>query len=305
MNNVAILGGGTIGTSWATYFIAQGWHVTIVDPASSQEQIWSAILRASPQLKALNAPFSPNSDNLVWISQPDSTLNSSHFVIECLPEKIELKRSVLSQIESHIQPNIVISSSTSSLLATDIQANCQYPGRIIVGHPFNPPHLLPLVEVVAGQQTSQVTIDKTMKLWRNVGKTPVLVKKEAVGHIANRLTAALFREAVHIVSEGIGTVADVDDVITNGPGLRWAFMGSFLTYHLAGGSGGIDHFLEHLGPAHEARWQTLGAPRLSDELKAAISAGVYEMLEEQSIAELTQMRDDNLLALLKLKSDGE
>lgn len=302
---VAILGGGTIGTSWAAYFATQGWHVTVIDPFSGWASTWAAIQGMHPQLDALGAPHPPEADRFAWLSEPGPSLSKSHFVIECLPEKIDLKRSILPHLESHIQPETVISSSTSSLLATNIQAECTHPERVIVGHPFNPPHLLPLVEVVAGQQTSQATVDWTMALWQSVGKAPVLVKKEAVGHIANRLTAALFREAVHIVNEGIGTVGDVDDVITNGPGLRWAFMGSFLTYHLAGGAGGIEHFLDHLGPAHEARWETLGDPRLTDTVKAAIMEGTNELVGEKTTAELAQVRDDNLLALLKLKANAE
>ena len=299
--SLIVLGGGTIGSSWAAYFITRGWHVTIVDPLTDRDSLWSAIQTMGPQLALLGAPHLPAPARLTHLFAPDASLSNAHFVIECLPEKIDVKRSILAQVEPHLPPTAVISSSTSSLLATDIQRACQHPERLIVGHPFNPPHLLPLVEVVAGRQTSQETVDWTMALWQSVGKAPVLVKKEAVGHIANRLTAALFREAVNIVHEGIGTVANVDDVITNGPGLRWAFMGSFLTYHLAGGAGGIEHFLEHLGPAHEARWETLGDPRLTDEVKQSIKAGVFEMIAEQSIDELAAVRDENLLALLQIK----
>jgi 3-hydroxyacyl-CoA dehydrogenase len=222
------------------------------------------------------------------------------FVQECGPERLAIKQAIITEVEEQLAADVVIASSTSALLASDLQNGAHHPQRILVGHPFNPPHLLPLVEIVAGSQTAANVVEWTMAFYRHIGKYPVHVKKEAVGHIANRLTAALFREALYMVDEGIASVADIDAVITQGPGLRWASMGPFLTYHLAGGEGGIRHYMEHLGPTQEARWRTLGTPHLSEQLAQAVIHEVLQMLGQQSTAELVARRDEALVQLLTL-----
>jgi 3-hydroxyacyl-CoA dehydrogenase len=222
------------------------------------------------------------------------------FVQECGPERLAIKRAIIYQLDTHARADVVIASSTSALLATDLQNESRFPQRILVGHPFNPPHLLPLVEVVAGVQTAPSVVEWAMTFYAHIGKYPVHVKKEAVGHIANRLTAALFREALYMVEAGIASTADIDAVMTQGPGLRWALMGPFLTYHLAGGEGGIGHYMEHLGPTQEARWHTLGTPHLDEQLTQTVIQEVLHMVGAQSIAELAQHRDDDLVRLLSL-----
>lgn len=297
VRHIGILGGGTIGASWAAYFLAQGKSVTVVDPFIDAADLHSSIEKMWPMLTKLGLSESADPSRVTHCAQIDDRLAAVEFVQECAPEKLDHKQALLSELETVIGADVVIASSTSSLLATDIQAHCTHPQRVLVAHPFNPPHLLPLVEVVAGTQTASTAVDWAMSFYESIGKAPVRVKQEATGHIANRLTAALYREVVHIVAEGIGTVADVDKVMTTGPGLRWALMGPNLTYHLGGGSGGIEHYMAHLGPTQETRWQTLGNPKLTDALKAQIVAEVLEMVGEQTIAELSQQRDERLVQL--------
>lgn len=300
VRHVGILGGGTIGASWAAYFLARGIKVTVVDPFIDVVDLRASIDKMWPMLTELGLHDNADPSRVTHCAQIDDSLATVEFVQECSPEKLAHKQTLLSELEAVIPANIVIASSTLSLLATDIQAHCTHPERVLVGHPFNPPHLLPLVEVVAGTKTASKAVDWAMDFYHSIGKAAVRVKQEAAGHIANRLTAALYREAVNIVAEGIGTVADVDTVMTTGPGLRWALMGPNLTYHLGGGSGGIKHYMAHLGPTQETRWQTLGNPKLTDELKAQIVREVLEMVGVQTIEELAQQRDERLVQLQKM-----
>ena len=297
VQQIGILGGGTIGASWAAYFLSRGLSVIVVDPFVSVADLHASIEEMWPMLAQLGLSTDADPSRVTLCPQIDSALADVDFIQECSPERLEQKQALLSELEVVIGPEVIIASSTSSLLASDIQAKCSHPERVLVAHPFNPPHLLPLVEVVAGAQSAPAAVDWAMDFYSWIGKTPVRVKKEAVGHIANRLTAALYREVVNIVAEGIGTVADVDAVMTTGPGLRWALMGPNLTYHLGGGSGGIAHYMAHLGPTQEARWQTLGTPKLTDEVQAKIVAEVLEMVGDQTIAELAQQRDEQLVRL--------
>jgi len=274
--------------------------VVVIEPYRTEAAIRAAIEQMWVALETIGLGPLDDSRRLTVQRQIDRDIAGVDFIQENCPEDLAVKHMVMAELEQFVRPAVVISSSTSSLLASDIQAKCQHPERVLVGHPFNPPHLLPLVEVVAGRQTASDTVDWATEFYWWVGKYPVRVKKEVIGHIANRLTAALYREAVHIVAEGIGSVADVDAVITHGPGLRWALMGPHLTYHLGGGSGGIQHYLEHLGPTQENRWQELGNPRLTDAVKQQIIEGVLAIAGDQSIDDLAQQRDEGLVQLLKL-----
>lgn len=207
----------------------------------------------------------------------------------------------MAEIEAVIGPAVPIASSTSSLLASDIQEGARYPGRILVAHPMNPPHLIPLVELVAGKLTTPEAMDRAQAFYDAIGRVTIRVQKERIGHLANRLTSALYREAVNIVAEGIGTVEDVDKAIAWGPGMRWAFMGPHLIYHLGGGKGGYRHYLEHLGPTQAARWQELGEPELTSEVIEALLNGLEVEIEGVDQAKLEQGRDAALVALAKLK----
>ncbi len=304
VKTIGLIGGGTIGSSWAAYYLAHGFEVIVVDPYITATSLKAAINQLWPALEALGLPAAADKDRITLQPNIDPTLVKVDFVQENSLENLALKQAVIDELEEVIRADVIISSSTSSLLASDIQAGCQHPERVLVGHPFNPPHLLPLVEVVAGQKTTAEVVDWTMAFYEGLGKHPVQVKKEVIGHIANRLTAALYREAVHLVAEGIGSVADVDAAVTQGPGLRWALMGPHLTYHLGGGEGGIEHYLEHLGPTQENRWKELGQPQLTETVKQQLIAGVFEMVKGQSIAELAQQRDTDLVQLLNIIMQG-
>lgn len=302
LHTVAVIGAGTIGASWTACFLANGLHVVAVDPAREEEDLRRAVDEMMPALESTGLAAGADQSRLRFSSRIGDELAAVQFVQESVPERLETKRETLRILEEIIGPLVVISSSATALIPSDIQAGARHPRRLLVGHPFNPPHLIPLVEVSGGAQTAPEVLDWAMEFYRAVGKAPVLMKREAYGHIANRLAAALFREAVHLVAEGIATVEDIDEVITQGPGLRWAFQGPFTTYHLAGGEGGIAHYLCHLGPSQEARWQTLGQPSLTEELSTKIVNEVEEATAGLSPAQLARALDTGLVELLRLKS---
>ncbi len=302
VTQVLVLGAGTIGTGWAAYFMSKGLHVHLVDPERPDTASHADIQRMLAVLHTLTpeAVWSPGEVHLH--DHPGPALSPVQFVQECILEDLAAKQRVLSEVEGIVSADTVICTSTSSLLPTAIQAGCRHPARVLAGHPFNPPHLLPLVEVVAGQATAPAVVDWTLRFYQAVGKFPVRVKKEVVGHIANRLTSALFREAVHILAEGVATAKDIDDVITQGPGLRWALLGPFLIYHLGGGEGGIRSYLDHLGDSHPARWATLGNPVLNQAVQDTIVQSVLAEYGNRPIGDQTSERDRNLVRLLQMKS---
>ena len=227
------------------------------------------------------------------------------FIQENGPERVDVKRDLLAKISAAVPSDSLIATSSSGILISDIQDAAAYPERVLLGHPFNPPHLIPLVEVVGGRQTSEDAIKKALTFYESIGKKPIHIRREVKGHVANRLQAALWREAFHLVEQGIASVKDVDTAIAQGPGLRWALLGPFLNLHLSGGAGGIAHVLEHLGPPMESWWHDLGNVTLSEELNGAIARGVAEELRGADLTHLAHHRDDLLLALLQLKADAD
>ena len=207
----------------------------------------------------------------------------------------------LAQLEDVIAADVIIASSTSTLMPSDFQSEARHPERILVGHPMNPPHVIPMVELVAGVQTSEQAMKAAEVFYRNMQRVTIRVQKEVLGHLANRLTSGLYREAVYLVEQGIASVEDIDKAITYGPGMRWALIGPHLTYHLGGGKGGYQHYLDHLGPTQEERWKEHGMPRLTAEVKAALVAGVEKELENLDSETLNQRRDSALVDMMKLK----
>lgn len=299
---IAVLGGGLIGQSWASLFCARGARVIIHDPDPAVVDAAAHFTRAAwPHLRQLGL-CEAEEPVLPEVAQNLDDLAGVDFVQENLPDRLEVKRAVLAELEQVIAPECIIASSTSSLLASDIQRDARHPERILVAHPMNPPHLIPMVELVSGALTAPETLDRAEAFYARMRRVTIRVKREVVGHLANRLTSALYREAVNIVAEGIADVADVDRAIAHGPGLRWALMGPHLTYHLGGGAGGYRHYLEHLGPTQEARWQELGHPRLTPELRDRLVAGVDEELAGQEGDDLTARRDAALVALIGMKA---
>lgn len=305
VRTVAVIGCGLIGGAWAAYFLSRGLDVRAYDPLPDGEARLAAVVKdALADLEMLGGARLGQGELSYFVDMADAVAGAD-YVQENAPEKIALKQDLLQAIDALAPADVVIGSSTSSFPASDLQAKCAHPQRVVVAHPFNPPHLVPLVEIVRGGLTDPPAQDAAYRFFERIGKAPVRVAKEAVGHLANRMSAALWREAVHIVAEGIASVEDVDRAIRFGPGLRWAIDGPHMLYHLGGGEGGIDAYLRHLGPAQEARWATLGAPTLDADTCGKLIAGVAEEADGRSIGELKQRRDRLMIAVLKALAADE
>ncbi|PCI87603.1 MAG: 3-hydroxyacyl-CoA dehydrogenase [Hyphomicrobiales bacterium] len=300
INTITIVGAGLIGASWAAYYLSRQINIRIYDPApETYDKIKALIQVMLTDIETVNDKYAAKTGNLSFHDDLKQALTGTDYVQENAPEKLPLKQKLLAEIDALLPPDILIGSSTSSLLCSDLQEKCVNQHRILVTHPFNPPHLIPLVELVAGKNTASASIDIAYDFYQNIGKKPIRVSKEAIGHVANRLTAALWQEAVNIVAEGIASVEDVDRAIANGPGLRWAIHGPHMLYHLGGGEGGIEAYLNHLGPAQEARWKDLGRPVLDAPTRQKLIDGVFDEANGQSLLDLKQDRDKKLVALLK------
>ncbi|MGO4402779.1 3-hydroxyacyl-CoA dehydrogenase NAD-binding domain-containing protein [Bosea sp. RAF48] len=297
VQHFAIVGAGMIGASWAALASAYGVTISAYDPNPEAEaRFLSYIERARAQLTELGLT---GSGSVSFSTDLAMALKGASFVQENGPENEAVKRKLLAEIDALLPPGAIIASSTSALVRSAIVADCARPERIVVAHPFNPPHLVPLVEIVGADP--EVVAGAT-NFYRALGRRPVVLNREMPGHIANRLASALYREAVHLVEQGVASVADIDAALCNGPGLRWALMGPHMTYHLGGGEGGIAGYLAHLGPSQVRRWQSLGNPSLDADVQAKIVAGVAEEAGDRSIAELELRRDEGLLALLKART---
>ena len=295
IKTVAVVGTGVIGASWAALFLAHGLDVVATDPAPGAEER----LRADVAATGIAAP-----DQLTFVSDVAEAVADADFVQENGPEREDVKHAVFAALDAAARPDVVLASSSSGMLPSAIATACAaHPERVLVGHPFNPPHLLPLVEVVPGEKTGESAVDQAMAFYTALGKKPIRLRHELPGHVANRLQAALWREAYSLVDRGVATVADIDTAISNGPGLRWAVLGPFAGQHLSGGPGGIAHVLEHLGPPTEAWWRDMGDPSLTPELVDKIVAGVDEELGAIEPAELVARRDAVLRTLLASKAE--
>jgi carnitine 3-dehydrogenase len=289
IKRVAVIGTGVVGASWAAYFLAYGMDVAASDPVSGAEDYLRGFIeRVRPDLAQLGLA---GNGRLSFHADAAEAAADAGFIQENAPEREELKRDLLARLDQATSPDVIIASSTSSLLRSRMVQNCAAPERVIVAHPFNPPHLVPLVELVGEPAATQRAAD----FYSAIGKRPVVLKREAIGHIANRLTAALWREALYILEQGIAEVEDVDAAVAYGPGLRWAHMGPFMTYHLGGGPGGLQHYMEHLGPSQVRRWQDLGTPTMNEELTRRAVEGVLREAAGRPIEELERERDEALI----------
>jgi len=297
MQRIAIIGCGLIGASWAALCASRGLTVLAFDPDSGRRDTLPALVqRLREQLGELQPDQGGHVDIVITLA---AAVAPADFILECAPERLDLKVSLLAEIDAAATPAAIIASNTSSLLLSEMSARCRHKARIIIGHPFNPPHLMPLVELYG---LDQCILDRAEAFFKGLGKVTIRLKREMPGHIANRLGAALWQEAVHLVAEGVADVADVDKALAFGPAMRWAGQGTHLTYHLGGGVGGIRHYLDHLGPSQEKRWQTLGKVQLTDEIKAMLVSGIEARADGRSIAELEAERDQFLIGLLKLQA---
>lgn len=304
MSMVAVVGTGVIGRSWAALFLAHGHEVIATDPHPEAERSTrDAIDAAWPALERLGLHKAACRDRLTFVPTASEAVAKAAFIQESGPEDPWLKRSLIAAIDREAPPHAVIASSSSGITPTQLQSMCgRHPERVVVGHPFNPAHLIPLVEVVGNRNTAPWAVDRALGFYSSVGKKPIHVRRELPGHIANRLQAALWQEAYSLVASGAATVADIDAAIAHGPGLRWALLGPLANQHLSGGDGGLRHVLTHLGPAAETWMDDLGDVRLTPSLIDALTDGVDEELAGTDTRRLIAERDELLLALLAHKS---
>ena len=306
-SRVAIVGTGVIGSSWAALFAAHGHEVSATDPSpDAADALRRAVDRCWPSLERQGLVVDGGAPELVSVARSiGEAADGATFIQENAPERIGLKHELYRELDEVAGGDVVIASSSSGLMPTDLQLACaRHPERVLIGHPFNPPHLIPLVEVVGGAATSPQAIDRAMQMYADIGKSPIHIRAELPGHVTNRLQAALWREAYWLVEQGVVTVAEVDRAISSGPGLRWALLGPFATQHLSGGDGGIAHVLEHLGPPMVEWWATMRSPAWTSELQAAVVAGVDEELDGLDQASMTDERDRLLEDLVVAKSDA-
>jgi carnitine 3-dehydrogenase len=301
VRRVAVIGTGVIGSGWAAHFLRCGLDVVAADPApDSERRLRQTIEVRWPTMERLGLAAEASPERLAFASDLPSAVAQVEFVQENAPEDKALKIEVLADIDAAARPEVVIASSTSGLAMSALQQRCRHPERCVVGHPFNPPYLMPLVEVVGGQQTDPTVVDWAIDFYRAVGKRPLKLSQEIPGFLANRLQEAVWREALHLVAEGLATVEELDAAMAHGPGLRWALMGPCLTFHLAGGEGGMAHMLDHFGPALKEPWTKLEAPELTSALRQRMIDGCHREAAGRSVLELEHQRDDFLIALLEL-----
>lgn len=306
IRRIAIVGTGTIGASWATHFLARGFDVIATDPGPGAESALRNYVDGAWDTAArLGLAADASRDRLTFTTDLTAAVGESDFVQENAPERPELKVKLLADIDAAAAPSTIIASSSSGITMSVMQAQCARAERTVIGHPFNPPHVIPLVEVVGGAGTSPEAIAAAMDFYTTIGKKPVLLKKELPGHVANRLQSALYREVVHLIADGVLGVADADDAVSWGPGLRWGVMGPNLLWHLGGGEGGIAHFMETLMPRMTEGWPALGNPTFTPELEKQIVTGVLEEAGGRSIGELAAERDAMLLDLISSRAQHQ
>ncbi|MGC0386010.1 3-hydroxyacyl-CoA dehydrogenase NAD-binding domain-containing protein [Streptomyces sp. SAI-129] len=300
VRRVACVGAGVIGGGWVAHFLARGYDVTAWDPAPDASRKLRRLVDAAwPTLTLLGLADGASTDRLTVADTLEEAVADADFVQESAPEKLDLKRDLLARLDAATPPGVVIASSTSGYPMTDMQTAAADPSRLVVGHPFNPPYLIPLVEVVGGERTDPAAVAWAARFYEVAGKSVITMDNEVPGFIANRLQEALWREALHMVANGEATVRDIDLSITEGPGLRWAVMGPMLTFALAGGEGGMAHMLDHFGPSLKSPWTRLAAPELDRELYDAVVAGCDEAADGRSLADLVAERDRGVVEVLR------
>jgi len=301
VRTVACVGAGVIGGGWVAYFLARGFHVRAWDPAPDAEQRLRALVDAAwPALTELGLAPGAAVDNLIVTAELADAVGGADYVQESAPEQLDLKRKLLADIDAATPEHVVIGSSTSGYGMTEMAADAARAHRLVVAHPFNPPYLIPLVEVVGGERTAADVVTWTDGFLRHIGKSVIVMDQEVPGFIANRLQEALWREALHMVANGEATPAQIDASIIDGPGLRWAFHGPMLTFHLAGGPGGMAHMLDHFGPSLLSPWTRLDAPELTPELRDSVVTGTEDAAAGRSIADLVRERDRRLVDVLRV-----
>ncbi|MCK9364788.1 MAG: 3-hydroxyacyl-CoA dehydrogenase NAD-binding domain-containing protein [Syntrophales bacterium] len=303
---IGILGTGTIGSSWATFFAAQGMKVRMhdVDPVIVERGIGKAYenLEALVRYGLLEKErLAAIRGNIASAEDMEAFLDGVDYVQESVAETYEVKGKVYAEMDRIASPRTILASSSSGLLMSEIQKHVARPERCLIAHPFNPPHLVPLVELVPGQETDPAIVERVKRFFEELGKIPVVLKLEVPGHIANRLAAALWREAIDLVIRGVASVEDVDKALYAGPGIRWALMGQHMIYHLGGGDGGYGYFIDHIGKAFGAYWREMASwSEISPESRERLVDGVQESMGERNAAEISRWRDEKIVGLLKV-----
>jgi carnitine 3-dehydrogenase len=303
VRRIAIIGTGVIGASWAAQYLARGFDVIATNPNSDAEsKLRKNIDAAWKELTMIGLSPGATRDRLTFTSDMKEALSEADFVQENAPERPDFKIKLFADIDDVTPSDSIIASSSSGITMSVIQSDCKHPERCVIGHPFNPPHMIPLVEVVGGNKTSPEAIQQAMAFYAAIGKKPINLRKELPGHAANRLQAALYREVVYLIEQGILSVEDADAAVSWGPGLRWGVMGPSLLWHLGGGEGGIRHFMEQLMDPLAAMMKNLENPELTDELKQTITQGVLREAGNRSVEQLAQEESEMLLGLLRLRA---
>jgi 3-hydroxyacyl-CoA dehydrogenase len=302
---IAIVGTGVIGASWAAYYLARGFDVVATDPGPQAEaNLRKYVDDAWPLLKQVGLSPGASRDRLTFSPDMSRALAEADWVQENAPERPDFKIKLFAQMDEATPPNSIIASSSSGITMDVIQSGCKRPERCVIGHPFNPPHVVPLVEVVGGAKTSEATIERAMAFYASIGKKPVRLYKALPGHVANRFQAALYKEVLYLVQQGVLSVADADIAVCYGPGIRWGVMGPSLQWHVGGGQGGIQHFMEHLMDPLAAMMKTLGTPEITPQLKQTVVDAVLKEAGGRSVEELAREENAVLTGLLKLRSEA-
>jgi 3-hydroxyacyl-CoA dehydrogenase len=307
IRRIAIIGTGVIGASWASLFLAKGLQVVATDIAPNAEAtLRKFVENAWPALKRLGLSAGASQSNLKFTAALEQAVGGVDLVQENGPERIDFKKKLYGQLDELLAPDVIIASSSSGLTMSEIQLGAaSHPERCVIAHPFNPPHLIPLVEIVGGTKTSEATIRRAVDFYTSIGQRTVRLNKEMPGHVANRLQAALAREVYHLVAEGVVSAADVDAALCWGPGLRWGIMGNMMLNHLGGGQGGIEHFFQQFTGPMTAWWMVLGQPVLTPEVQKTLIDSVHAEVGSRSIADLAAQRDETLLGLIELRRASE
>jgi 3-hydroxyacyl-CoA dehydrogenase len=302
IHRIAIVGTGVIGASWAAQYLARGLDVVATDPApNAEENLRKYVDQAWEQLTTIGLSSGASRNRLSFTTNMKDALSEADLVQENGPERPDFKMKLFADMDDATPVDSIIASSSSGITPSVMQSKCKHPERVLVGHPFNPPHIIPLVEVVGGTKTSPEAVQRAIAFYTSIGKKAILLHKELPGHVANRLQAALYREIMYLIQQGVLSVADADDAVSYGPGLRWGVMGPSLQWHLGGGEGGIKHFMDHLMDPLAGMMKALGTPDITPELKQTIAEAVLREAGNHSVEQLAQQENETLVGLLRLR----
>ena len=306
IKKIAVIGTGVIGAGWIIRILAHNKKVIAYDKnVSLEKKLISEIKRVWPSIKKFFNNKKLNLKNFKYVTSVEEAVKEADFIQECATEDYKIKTKLMNIIGKFAKHDSIISSSSSGLLPTRIYSKCKNPHRTMIAHPFNPVYMCPGVEIVPGKKTKKKFLNKANKFYKSISMNPIMIKKELPGYLSDRLQEALWREALHIVNEGYASTKELDRAIEDGPGLRWSLMGTFLTFHLAGGKAGMKHMLEQFGPALKLPWTKLKAPKLSKKLSSRVIEGTKQQARGKSVEQLSKIRDEYLVNLLKLRKKYE